>query len=71
MCMRRYIGVYVDIYGVYASLFSLQTTMDVTNCSPNNAIAVTWGVFPGKEIMQPTVVDPVAFTHWKVQYMYI
>eukprot|EP01089_Gocevia_fonbrunei_P019339 TRINITY_DN6822_c0_g1_i2.p1 TRINITY_DN6822_c0_g1~~TRINITY_DN6822_c0_g1_i2.p1 ORF type:complete len:381 (-),score=95.39 TRINITY_DN6822_c0_g1_i2:4-1146(-) len=27
--------------------------------------AVTWGVFPGKEIIQPTVVDPDAFTVWK------
>ena len=32
-------------------------------------IAVTWGVFPGKEISQPTVVDPVAFTVWKVSYI--
>lgn len=28
-------------------------------------IAVTWGVFPGKEIIQPTVVDPVSFQIWK------
>ncbi|CAD7703090.1 unnamed protein product [Ostreobium quekettii] len=27
--------------------------------------AVTWGVFPGKEIMQPTVVDPRSFIVWK------
>jgi len=27
--------------------------------------AVTWGVFPGKEILQPTVVDPDAFVVWK------
>jgi len=27
--------------------------------------AVTWGVFPGKEIVQPTVVDPEAFKVWK------
>lgn len=28
--------------------------------------AVTWGVFPGKEIIQPTVVDPISFVSWKV-----
>lgn len=28
--------------------------------------AVTWGVFPGKEIVQPTVVDAVSFGIWKV-----
>lgn len=27
--------------------------------------AVTWGVFPGKEIIQPTVVDPDTFPIWK------
>ncbi len=29
--------------------------------------AVTWGVFPGKEIVQPTVVDPMSFKVWKVR----
>lgn len=28
-------------------------------------IAVTWGVFPGREIIQPTIVDPMAFNHWR------
>ena len=27
--------------------------------------AVTWGVFPGKEILQPTVVDSNTFLVWK------
>jgi methylenetetrahydrofolate reductase (NADPH) len=27
--------------------------------------AVTWGVFPGREIIQPTVVDPSSFMIWK------
>jgi len=27
--------------------------------------AVTWGVFPAKEIIQPTVVDPLSFMVWK------
>ena len=31
----------------------------------NEPNAVTWGVFPGKEIIQPTVVDPVSFPIWK------
>ncbi|KAF6016795.1 MTHFR [Bugula neritina] len=38
---------------------------DFTNCDKLEPIAVTWGVFPGKEIIQPTVVDPIAFTFWK------
>ena len=27
--------------------------------------AVTWGVFPGQEIQQPTIVDPESFMIWK------
>ena len=44
-----------------------QGTHDITNCDPTQPIAVTWGVFPGKEIVQPTVVDPVSFNIWKVR----
>ena len=44
----------------------MQGTEDITNCS-SSAIAVTWGVFPGKEIVQPTVVDPESFQVWKVR----
>lgn len=27
---------------------------------------MTWGIFPGREIIQPTVVDPISFMFWKV-----
>lgn len=38
---------------------------DYTNCHELQPIAVTWGIFPSKEVVQPTVVDPVAFKSWK------
>lgn len=31
----------------------------------SNCTAVTWGVFPDKEIIQPTVVDTDSFQVWK------
>ncbi|GJQ09562.1 hypothetical protein GpartN1_g1353.t1 [Galdieria partita] len=31
----------------------------------SSANAVTWGVFPDREIIQPTVVDPYSFLVWK------
>lgn len=37
-----------------------------TNLKPDAVNAVTWGVFPGKEVVQPTVVDPHSFLVWKV-----
>jgi len=35
------------------------------NLTTECANAVTWGVFPGREILQPTVVDPISFRVWK------
>jgi len=40
------------------------TTNSRTHCS-EHVNAVTWGVFPGREIIQPTVVDPTSFATWK------
>lgn len=37
----------------------------MSNVGPDAVNAVTWGVFPGKEIIQPTVVDPKSFMVWK------
>ncbi|KAG1655790.1 Methylenetetrahydrofolate reductase [Nymphon striatum] len=39
--------------------------MDYTNCLKHKPVAVTWGVFPGREIVQPTVVDSDSFKVWK------
>ena len=40
---------------------------DYTNADRNFPNAVTWGIFPGKEVIQPTVVDPLSFINWKVK----
>jgi len=37
----------------------------ISNASKTDVNAVTWGVFPAKEIIQPTVVDPTSFQVWK------
>lgn len=36
-----------------------------SNVNNTDVNAVTWGVFPAKEIIQPTVVDPQSFMVWK------
>ncbi|KAM5141602.1 methylenetetrahydrofolate reductase (NADPH) [Mantella aurantiaca] len=38
---------------------------NITNAPELQPNAVTWGIFPGREIIQPTVVDPVSFMYWK------
>ena len=42
-----------------------------TNTHSEGPNAVTWGVFPGKEIIQPTIVEAVSFMAWKVSYGFI
>ncbi|GFQ02755.1 probable methylenetetrahydrofolate reductase [Phtheirospermum japonicum] len=37
----------------------------ISNVNNTDVNAVTWGVFPSKEIVQPTVVDPASFMVWK------
>ncbi|KAJ0388673.1 hypothetical protein ATCC90586_011307 [Pythium insidiosum] len=39
--------------------------VEYTNAPPHSVTAVTWGVFPGQEIVQPTVVDSDSFEAWK------
>jgi methylenetetrahydrofolate reductase (NADPH) len=37
----------------------------ISNLPENSINAVTWGVFSGQEIMQPTIVDTRSFLIWK------
>lgn len=37
----------------------------VTNTREGDINAVTWGVFPGEEIVQPTIVEKTSFLAWK------
>ncbi|GLT92836.1 hypothetical protein SLE2022_106510 [Rubroshorea leprosula] len=37
----------------------------ISNVGLGDVNAVTWGAFPAKEIIQPTVVDPNSFMVWK------
>lgn len=39
-----------------------------TDCGPN---AVTWGIFPGKEIVQPTIVEMVSFLAWRDEFYHL
>eukprot|EP01126_Amoeba_proteus_P000975 TRINITY_DN1027_c0_g1_i3.p1 TRINITY_DN1027_c0_g1~~TRINITY_DN1027_c0_g1_i3.p1 ORF type:complete len:660 (-),score=138.34 TRINITY_DN1027_c0_g1_i3:52-2031(-) len=56
-----------ELLGKYPSL-QLQSVNKKGDCfsSFNTVTAVTWGVWPGSEIKQPTIVDPeVFFNVWK------
>ena len=53
--------------GVNFQVVNKAGDLNYTNMKNKQPIAVTWGVFPGREIIQPTIVDPVAFNHWKTE----
>ena len=39
--------------------------MKFQNIKDGEINAVTWGIFSGREVIQPTVVDATAFMIWK------
>lgn len=48
------------------SFHAINRRGDAYSTQDENAVtAVTWGVFPGREIIQPTVVDARSFRIWK------
>ena len=49
--------------------YAVNKTGDLKTNTPNEGPnAVTWGVFPGKEIVQPTIVETVSFLAWKDEF---
>lgn len=50
--------------------FAVNQKGDLKTNSPEEGgpNAVTWGVFPGKEIVQPTIVETVSFLAWRDEF---
>lgn len=53
--------------GVNFQVVNKSGEVNFTNIKNKKPIAVTWGVFPGREISQPTIVDPIAFDQWRTE----
>jgi len=53
--------------GVNFQVVNNSGRVNFTNIKNRRPIAVTWGVFPGREIVQPTIVDPISFNHWRTE----
>ena len=52
--------------GNYMSYYAVDKAGNLRTNAPNEEPnAVTWGVFPGKEIVQPTIVETISFMAWK------
>ncbi|KAE8658438.1 Methylenetetrahydrofolate reductase 1 [Hibiscus syriacus] len=67
-CSREKLDALVKKSESFSSLTYVAVNKDgnlVLNIGLTSVNAVTWGVFPAREIIQPTVVDPASFVVWK------
>ncbi|SCU99586.1 LANO_0F02498g1_1 [Lachancea nothofagi CBS 11611] len=66
---------FMDLIGHDASLtyFSVDASDQLHSNHPDDtaANAVTWGIFPGREVLQPTIVEKVSFLAWKEEFFHI
>ncbi|KAL5724236.1 hypothetical protein ACHQM5_007520 [Ranunculus cassubicifolius] len=67
-CDQGHLSALIEKAKNFPSLTYLAVNKDgntLSNVAPTDVNAVTWGVFPAKEIIQPTIVDPASFFVWK------
>ncbi|KAG8098742.1 hypothetical protein GUJ93_ZPchr0013g33865 [Zizania palustris] len=67
-CAKEKLDQLIEKTKAYPSLTYIAVNKDgesFSNILSNAVNAVTWGAFPGKEIVQPTVVDSASFMVWK------
>lgn len=67
-CSKEKLSALVEKCKAFPSLTYMAVNKEgmwTSNVSKKDVNAVTWGVFPAKEIIQPTVVDPTSFLVWK------
>ncbi|KAK9287894.1 hypothetical protein L1049_016337 [Liquidambar formosana] len=67
-CLKEKLNALVEKCKAFPSLTYMAVNKEggwVSNIGQTDVNAVTWGVFPAKEIIQPTVVDPASFLVWK------
>ncbi|XP_059445967.1 methylenetetrahydrofolate reductase (NADH) 2-like [Corylus avellana] len=67
-CSREKLDALVEKCKAFPSLTYMSVNKEgswISNSGKTDVNAVTWGVFPAKEIIQPTVVDPSSFHVWK------
>jgi methylenetetrahydrofolate reductase (NADPH) len=67
-CSPSRVKALVDVIQKYPSmnLYAVNSRGDDirSGTNPGGVTALTWGVFPNREIVQPTIFDPFAFLVW-------
>lgn len=81
---KAYLEVLISPTLIQTLIQRMESNPDITYYSVNNSgelktnapqdggpNAVTWGVFPGKEIVQPTIVETVSFLAWRDEFYHL
>ncbi|CCE65004.1 hypothetical protein TPHA_0J01830 [Tetrapisispora phaffii CBS 4417] len=52
------------------TFFAIDCNGNLSSNHPDGskANAVTWGIFPGREVLQPTIVEKISFIAWKEEF---
>eukprot|EP00359_Climacostomum_virens_P002325 CAMPEP_0204914902 /NCGR_PEP_ID=MMETSP1397-20131031/12839_1 /ASSEMBLY_ACC=CAM_ASM_000891 /TAXON_ID=49980 /ORGANISM="Climacostomum Climacostomum virens, Strain Stock W-24" /LENGTH=504 /DNA_ID=CAMNT_0052086691 /DNA_START=280 /DNA_END=1794 /DNA_ORIENTATION=+ len=67
-CKTTLLDEVIGVFNEYPTISYLATDAHgnyKSNLNEGDVIAVTWGVFPKREVVQPTIVDPEAFKVWR------
>ncbi|RCH78609.1 hypothetical protein CU098_001148, partial [Rhizopus stolonifer] len=62
---KAFLEFFVSDQHIKELLARLYKDSSITFYATNLKNAVTWGVFPGKEIIQPTIIEKASFEAWK------
>jgi hypothetical protein len=60
----RYVRIAIHLTITYLIIWKGEVKTSMHETERN---AVTWGVFPGQEIIQPTIIEEESFLTWKVR----
>ena len=66
-CTKEQLEIIIEILKTNNTIAYVAVNKDsevISNISEGDVIAMTWGIFPNREVLQPTILDPFIFKTW-------
>lgn len=66
-CPRDSLNTITTILNNYPTISYIAVNIsgeEISNITEGDVIAMTWGIFPNREVLQPTILDPYIFKTW-------
>ena len=66
-CSKERLDVIIEVLNKYPTVAYVAVNNQgetISNIEEGEIVAMTWGIFPNKEIIQPTILDPYIFKTW-------